>query len=130
MAISTSQARGDVLWHRLGMGLSALCLIHCLALPWLLASLPLVTLAAMPEALRESEWLHAGLIGPVLMVSGPALLRGRPRRSQTGLALAGFAALIGGLLVASEMGERALTVTGATLLMAAHGARLRSRHSH
>jgi hypothetical protein len=36
------------LWHRFGIGLSALCLAHCLAAPWLLASLPLVTLATLP----------------------------------------------------------------------------------
>jgi hypothetical protein len=30
------------------MGLSVLCLLHCLALPWLLASLPIAVLAALP----------------------------------------------------------------------------------
>nr|WP_143736765.1 hypothetical protein [Erythrobacter dokdonensis] len=34
------------------MGLSLLCLVHCFALPWLLARLPAVALAALPEALR------------------------------------------------------------------------------
>ena len=112
------------------MGLSVLCLLHCLALPWLLASLPVVILAALPEGLRENAWLHAALILPVLLVSGPVLLRASPGRWQTGLVLAAFAALIGGLFVGSEVVEQALTVIGAAMLLAAHGARLRRVHRH
>lgn len=126
MIVSPPQAP----WHRFGMGLSALCLVHCLALPWLLASLPAVMLASLPEALRDNEWLHAALIAPVLLVSGPVLLRGRPGLRQIGLVLIAFAALIGGLFAASKTGEQALTVTGAALLLAAHWARLRRGHRH
>jgi hypothetical protein len=110
--------------------LSALCLIHCLALPWLLASLPAVALAALPEALRDNEWLHVALIIPVLLVSGPILLRGKPGTVRTALVLAGFAALIGGLFAPYETGETALTVTGAVLVMAAHWDRMRQEHQH
>jgi len=112
------------------MGLSVLCLLHCLALPWLLASLPAVALAALPEALRDNEWLHAALIAPVLLVSGPALLRGRPGTARTALVISAFAALVGALFMESELAERALTVTGAALLMAAHWQRLRQAHRH
>jgi hypothetical protein len=112
------------------MGLSALCLLHCLALPWLLASLPAAMLAALPEAVRDHEWFHAALIAPVLLVSGTVLLRAAPGRLRTTLVLAAFAALIGALFAASEAGEQALTVIGAALLMAAHWQRLRQRHRH
>jgi hypothetical protein len=130
MLASPSQARSEAPWHRFGIGLSALCLVHCLALPWLLAGLPVVMLAAVPEALRESEWLHAALIMPVLLVSGPVLLRGTPAKWQIGLVLTAFASLIGGLLIGSETGEQALTVIGAALLMAAHWVRLQRGHKH
>lgn len=130
MAGSPTQTRSEAPWHHFGMGLSALCLVHCLALPWLLASMPVVMLAALPEGLRENEWLHAALILPVLLVSGPVLLRASPGRWQIGWVLAAFAALLGGLFVGSEAGEQALTVTGAALLLAAHGARLRAVHRH
>ena len=130
MAISPPQAHSEAPWHRFGMGLSVLCLVHCLALPWLLASLPVAALATLPEALRDNEWLHAALIAPVLLVSGPVLLRGNQGRWQTGLVLAAFAALIGGLFMASEAGEQALTIAGAALLMAAHGAKLHRAHQH
>jgi len=130
MASSPPQTCSEAPWHGFGMGLSALCLVHCLALPWLLASLPMVMLAALPEGLRENEWFHAVLILPVLLVSGPVLLRGNPGHWQIGLVLAAFAALIGGLFIGSDVGEQALTVTGAALLLAAHWARLRRVHRH
>lgn len=130
MIILPPQTRGKAPWHRVGMGLSALCLMHCLALPWLLASLPVMTLAAVPEAFRDNEWLHAALILPVLFVSGPVLLRDKPGGWQAGLVLTAFAALIGGLFVGNETREQALTVTGAALLLAAHWTRLRRGHRH
>jgi hypothetical protein len=130
MLASASRARSEAPWHHFGMGLSVLCLVHCLAWPWLLTSLPVVALAALPEGLRENEWVHAALITPVILVSGPVLLRGRPGLWQTGLVLAALAALMGGLFVGSETGEQALTVTGAALLLAAHWSRLRRSHPH
>ncbi|MFM7403418.1 MAG: MerC domain-containing protein [Erythrobacter sp.] len=130
MATSLPQVESESPWHRLGIGLSLLCLVHCLALPLLVASLPLVALDALPEALRENEWFHAALIVPVVLVSGPVLLRGHPGGLRTGLVLAGFAALIGALFVDSEAGEKIMTVCGAALLMSAHVARLRAVHRH
>lgn len=130
MASSPPAARSEALWHRFGMGLSLLCLLHCLALPWLLASLPMVLLAALPEGLRENAWVHAALIAPVLLVSGPVLLRGRVGAGQTLLVLAAFAALIGGLFAPSEAAEQGLTVAGTLLLLAAHWHRLRKAHPH
>jgi hypothetical protein len=106
--------------HRLGIGLSVLCLFHCLALPWLLASLPLIALAALPEAARESEWLHAVLIVPVVAISGPMLLRGQPGPLRIVLVTAAFSALIGALFVGNERGEQMLTVLGAMMLMIGH----------
>jgi hypothetical protein len=111
--------------HRFGMALSGLCLIHCLALPWLLASLPVVALAALPEALRDSEWLHAALIAPVVLVSGPALWRAGGARA--GVLVASLAALIGALFVGSERLETGLTVAGAMSLLVAHWATLHQR---
>lgn len=130
MTASLPSTCGDAPLHRLGMGLSALCLIHCIALPWLLTILPAAILSTLPGALRDSEWLHAGLIMPVLLVSGPVLLRGSPGRWQTGLTLVGFAAMILGLFAGSDGAEQALTVTGAAFVMAAHAFRLRRAHRH
>jgi hypothetical protein len=130
MASSPPPARSEALWHRFGMGLSLLCLLHCLALPWLLASLPVMALAALPEGLRENAWVHAALIAPVLLVSGPVLLRGQRGTGQVALVIAAFAALIGGLFAASEAAEQGLTVAGTALLLAAHWYRLKQAHPH
>lgn len=130
MSGSAASANREVPWHRLGMGLSVLCLLHCLALPWLLASLPIAVLAILPEGLRENEWVHAAMIAPVLLVSGPVLLRGRIGTTQSLLVVAAFAALIGGLFITSESGEVALTVAGTLMLLAAHLRRLRKVHPH
>lgn len=116
--------------HRLGMGLSVLCLLHCLALPVLLASLPVAVQAALPEGLRDSEWLHGALIAPVVLVSGTVLLRGRPGRWQVMLVATALAALGGALFVASEAGEQVMTVVGTALLLVAHWNRLRKAHPH
>lgn len=130
MSGSAVNANHEATWHRVGMGLSVLCLLHCLALPWLLASLPIAILATLPEGLRDNAWVHAALIAPVLLVSGPVLLRGRTGAAQKLLVAAAFAALIGGLFIASETGEVALTVAGTLLLLAAHWRRLRKAHTH
>ncbi len=115
--------------HRLGMGLSTLCLIHCIALPWALASLPVVIHAALPEALRHNEWLHAALILPVVLVSGPVLLRGKPGPGRVALVAFAFALLFGGLFVEGETLEQVMTVTGATLLLLGHWGAMRD-HRH
>lgn len=130
MAIQPSAIHAEAPWHRFGMGLSVLCLVHCLALPWLLASLPAVALAALPEALRDNEWLHAALIAPVLLVSGPVLLGGQPGLLRSALVLGALAAMIGALFLDNEASEQVLTVAGAALLMAAHWQRLRQGHRH
>jgi MerC mercury resistance protein len=130
MAISPPAMRTEATWHRFGIGLSVLCLVHCLVLPWLLASLPAVALAALPEGLRDNEWLHVALIGPVLLVSGPVLLRDQSGLLRTALVVSAFAALIGALFVESKTGEQALTVAGAALLTAAHWERLKRSHQH
>jgi len=130
MASSPPLARSQAPWHRFGMGLSVLCLVHCLALPWLLVSLPVAMLATLTDPLRNNEWIHAALIAPVLLVSGPVLLRGEQGRWQRGLVLTAFVALIGGLFAGNETVEQALTVAGAALLMAAHGTNLHRAHRH
>jgi hypothetical protein len=128
MAGSSHQVRNDANWDRLGIGLSVLCLVHCLALPWLLATLPVVMLAALPAGLRENEWLHAALIAPVLLVSGPVLLRGRPRIERTVLVVVAFAALVGALFFSNPANEQALTVAGGLMLLAAHWDNLHRGH--
>tara|TARA_B100000678_G_scaffold203919_1_gene171684 strand:- start:6424 stop:6825 length:402 start_codon:yes stop_codon:yes gene_type:complete len=125
------QSRTKSSFDWVGISLSGLCLVHCLFLPVVLAVLPLLALAPLPEWLHDTEWLHAFLLVPVVLVSGPALLAGarKDRRIAVFAALA-FTALFTALLMESEWGERGLTVTGALFLVRAHWLNLKSRHTH
>ncbi len=127
-AISRPGLPREAMLHRAGMALSGLCLVHCLLLPLLVAAAPMMLLAAVPSGWLESEWLHAALIAPVVLVSGPVLWRSGGVRA--GVLVAAIAALIAALFVASERLETGLTVAGALSLLAAHWATLRGRKAH
>jgi hypothetical protein len=127
-AVSTPGLLRETLLHRAGMALSGLCLVHCLLLPLLVAAAPVMLLAAVPTGWLASEWFHAALIAPVVLVSGPALWRCGGVRA--GVLVAALAALTGGLFAPSEAWETGLTVTGALSLLAAHWLTLRQRKAH
>lgn len=105
----------------LGMGLSLLCLFHCLAIPVILGALPVLA-----EDLFEHERFHLILIAFVLPVAGLSLLPGyfRTRRQAAlkfgfvGLLLLGTGALLGHDL--GHAGETAFSVIGAACLFRAH----------
>ncbi|MGH8083255.1 MAG: MerC domain-containing protein [Lysobacter sp.] len=101
------------------IGLSGLCLIHCLALPLLSAVLPALS------AWTEAEWLHLAFAGAAVPISITALYkahRGRPlHEGVVFLATSGLAALvIGAVSPLEQQSGTALTVLGSTLLTVAH----------
>ena len=102
------------------VGLSALCLIHCLALPLVVAGLPF--LAQFSEG-----HLHKQMLVVVLPLSIVALGLGfrHHRNSQIVAAgIAGMALLTIGATVAHQnwglLADRTFTITGALILAAAH----------
>ncbi|MEP3225634.1 MAG: MerC domain-containing protein [Parasphingorhabdus sp.] len=106
---------------RWGIILSALCLVHCLILPPFLAVMPFLLLEPLPAWMHETELLHAMLLVPVLVVSGPTLLRGgRSDRRIWAFGTTAFTMLCLALLVDSEELERLISVAGAILLVIAH----------
>ncbi|MFT4198830.1 MAG: MerC domain-containing protein [Pseudoxanthomonas sp.] len=98
------------------IGLSGLCLVHCLALPVLAAFLPLFA------SWSHAEWVHALFAAIAVPLTGAALWRAHLRRRLPWvlrvLALAGLCGLLAGALVARH--ETAVTVTGSLLLVSAH----------
>ncbi|WP_172593153.1 MerC domain-containing protein [Altererythrobacter sp. B11] len=113
-ASSASLSRLD----RLGMAVSSLCLVHCLALPVLTALLPFFA-AELPG----DEWIHPLLLGLALPVTGLALLRGwlRHRLARpAALGAAGLAIIASALLAPHGVAESALTVVGGLLVVWAH----------
>jgi hypothetical protein len=103
-----------------GVVTSALCLLHCLAMPLLLAALPALGWAG-------DDRLHAALVGVALLAAlvslGPGYVKHRraavPLIGGAGLACLGAAVFLVGPRY-GEAGETALTVAGAVLLCIAH----------
>lgn len=109
------------------VGLSALCLVHCLALPALALMLPVLGLWA------QAEWVHVAFVliaAPVAVLSFIDLSTRRPRSwPLAAAALLGLALMVAGALefpVAAD--ERVLTLLGGALLAGAHIGNWRRRH--
>lgn len=101
-----------------GIGLSSLCLLHCLALPLIAVAAPAA------GAWAEAEWIHKVLVLAALPISGYAVLR---RVFDPGGVVFFIAAVAGlSLLVAAAFVEafhdleKPVTVAGALLLAGAH----------
>jgi hypothetical protein len=101
------------------IGLSGLCLAHCLLLPVAAALLPALAAAA------EAEWLHLAFAASALPIAGLALARAHRRRplppALWALAAAGLCGLAAGAVGwPAHALETPLTVAGSLALAAAH----------
>jgi hypothetical protein len=102
---------------RLAIGLSSLCLVHCVATVLLAATLVSAGAALANPAWHEIGFALAMLIGAVALGRGYAAHRDwRPLL----LGLAGLALMGVGLIRAEGLPEIASTMTGVALLAAAH----------
>jgi len=105
-----------------------LCLVHCLALPLIVAGLPF--LAQFAEG-----HLHAQMLFIVLPLSVVALGLGYRRHRNAGIALAGIAGMtiltVGATVAHDHWGlvaDRTFTIVGALVLATAHYFNARWRH--
>lgn len=111
------------------VGLSILCLIHCLALPALSLLLPVLGVFA------RAEWIHVAFVlvaAPVAVLAFVDLRTRRPRSWRL-LSIAGGGLLLmlaGAAELPSADYERPMTVAGGLLLAIAHIANLHRRHEH
>lgn len=126
----SSRARADrpVDWiERSAVGASFVCLVHCLALPFLLAALP-----ALASVMPVSERFHLWVIAFAVPTSTIALWTGRARHgSQVPgvIGAAGLALLVLGAVVFGETRwETPITVCGSLTLAVAHLRNWRLRH--
>lgn len=108
-------------WDRVGMGLSGLCLVHCLALPLLSLGLPLWAAADSLHA-----WMHPLLALGVLPVALLALRTCWRRHGAWHVPIllgSGLVVVVVALLAGHWLGplaETAGTVLGSGLLLAGH----------
>lgn len=112
------------------VGLSALCMVHCLALPVLALSLPVLGLWA------HAEWVHVVFVALAAPIAVFAFIDRKARRPRSwvmfSLAMFGLVLMLMGALAGhGVIYETALTVTGGAILAGAHIANLRRRsHDH
>ena len=104
-----------------GMAASALCLVHCLAMPLVLAAFPLLGLKGEHHALHDA--LLLGVTAPVLLALVPGYVKHRDPVALS-LGVAGLVSfLVAVFVLGPQMGEVAETVgavLSSVLLMAAH----------
>lgn len=100
--------------------LSALCLVHCLALPLIVAGLPFL-------AQYSEGHLHAQVLVVVLPLSSVALLLGFRRHRNWRILLGGAAGMllliIGATIAHEQLGQaadRGFTIAGSLVLATAH----------
>lgn len=110
----------------LAIAVSAACLVHCLALPVLLALLP-----AWSQWLDLPETVHLWLLLFALPLSSLVLWRARNQsaggRQSLWLGLAGLSGMTAGILVEGQALETIVTSIGATVLASAHVVNWRGR---
>jgi hypothetical protein len=104
-----------------GMAASALCLVHCLALPLVLAAFPLLGLGGDHHALHEA--LLLGVTVPVLLALVPGYVKHRDPAALL-LGLAGLGAFVVAVFVVGprlgEVAETVAAVASSVLLLGAH----------
>ena len=113
---------------RAAMTGSAVCMVHCLVLPVLLAALPTVSaFVAIPES------FHVWVLLFAVPVAAIALLGGHARHAASwplGLGIGGLSLMALGACAVPEGGlETAVTVAGGILVAVAHIANFRLRHT-
>jgi hypothetical protein len=124
--------RGEDWLDRAALGASVLCLIHCLALPLLLAALP-----ALSRVFAVPESVHIWILAFAVPSSAIALFGGRARHGAAYPIVIGIVGLaflgLGALPLAGTRWDTIVTVPGSIMLAIAHltNWRLRhARHSH
>ena len=110
---------------RAGVGLSTLCIVHCLLLPILASSLPILGL------LSEFEWIHKGLVMIALPVA-LSLIATTKRFGIQILAAFGAIMLFGAAFIHQFHDfETVMTICGGLFLGLAHIIRQATqRHAH
>lgn len=133
-----STGKSEDKWDAAGVGLSALCVAHCLLFPATAVAAPMLA-PGLSETLGLGHDWHIGLLMVAIPISLLALGWGA-RRNGGGWALLAVGVLglgmmtLGALHLFAFWIETALTLTGVTILAAAHLANWRVRwkrgHDH
>lgn len=107
------------IWDKLSIGASIACAVHCVALPLVFTTLPLLGVE-----LLENIYLELCTIAISLFIGGWAVWKGYRKHHRSKLLLvmfiAGILLLVAGNFVTTEAAEMVCKFTGAGLLITAH----------
>jgi hypothetical protein len=115
------------IWDKVGMTLSFICIIHCLALPFILITLPAL------KAYTDNESFHTAMVFLVTLTAGVAFIPGYLRHKDKGLMVKVIVALlliVGGIILGHEFGElteRVITALGSAFLIYCHYKNIRHK---
>jgi len=114
---------GSDVYDRGAIGVSLLCMVHCLAMPLLALAFPLGIFATLAH--NHCHWLFLAAAAPVsLLAVWRTDAASRDRRVVAGV-LFGLLMLAAGIVVRDHDHQIILTLIGATSLFLAHLANLR-----
>jgi hypothetical protein len=119
-------AKYKLFWDKLGITMSAVCLVHCLVLPVAIVALPLVAAQWLQASGFHSAMVFA--LAPVVVLAAVSGLRMHKRMGVAGAMVAGMlllstAAFAGENWLTREW-EVVLTVAGGAILVVAHAVNL------
>lgn len=107
---------------RIGIGISGLCVVHCVFLPVAMGLVPFIAVAAWMHV-----WLHAAFAVMVIPTTILAMWLGYRRHRSlavVGLMVLGMAAVVTALFVGHSdhglAGETAVTLAGSSMLILGH----------
>lgn len=127
LKVASSPRRKHGFFDGLAIGLSGLCMLHCLSVPVALALLPSLNVAG-----ETSETFHIVAACLAFFACGMAIIGRLPSFNTSqkirigGTALLGIACLFGALLMRTQFAEVLVTVIGSLALIAAHVQNLRA----
>lgn len=116
--VKDSQMSSVARFDLFAVGISALCVIHCVALPVLVAIVPVIAQAA------ENELVHKVIVLAAVPVSLRVIWKTTPldgNKLFVGVVFAGLALLLSAAFIeAMSAYEQPITIAGASLLSSAH----------
>ena len=113
-------------WDRLGIGMSVVCLVHCMVLPFAIAALPLVAAQWLQTAIFHGVMAMALMFVAFFAIVPGLRVHGRfsvAAAMAAGLSLLSTAAFAGERLLSREW-EIGLTLAGGAILVTAHAVNL------
>ena len=116
------------IWDKIGIAISSLCLVHCIALPLIVMAFPFLEL--------DHDHTHELFLVAIVAVVFIAFLPSYKKHGQkkillfAGLGISSLlASIFAGHELGSEIGEHVLSIVGSLLLITAHVKNIKCTHA-